>query len=198
MSESDDEGSSVLKDIEKGYRFRWYFQVLLVGIIMGVLIVALLEVQRLGLLQIIIGGVNIGFITSTLICVWVLAFIWPVIIKVRNRLYKSVSMGLFFAAISIFITFLLFVYQIEGAYLPSTPLLLLAFGVGIGAQLCEHLNPRLIKTDLPGYLTIGIVSLIFAVCTFIFLYAIMGIVGIYVSVFISALFVWSLIPEEPF
>lgn len=197
MSDFDEEGS-VLKDIEKGYRFRWQFQILLVGIIFGVLTILLIELQRWGIIIIETKGINIGFITSALILVWVLSFIWPVIIKVRNRLYNSVSMGLFFASISIFITFLAYIYAIEGWVLPSTPLLLISFCLGIGTQLFEHLNPRILKNNWIGYLVIGIVSSIFAICTMIFLVALMQIPGIYIGIILSALFVWSLIPEEPY
>lgn len=198
MSDFDEEGS-VLKDIEKGYRFRWQFQLLLVGILIGVLTIVLIELQIRGVINIITkDGTPIGFITSALILVWVLSFIWPVIIKVRNRLYNSVSMGLFFASISIFITFLAYIYAIEGWVLPSTPLLLISFCLGIGTQLFEHLNPKILKNDWIGYLIIGVVSTIFAICTIIFLVNLLLIPGIYIGIILTALFVWSLIPEEPY
>jgi hypothetical protein len=197
MSDFDEEGS-VLKDIEKGYRFRWQFQILLIGILMGVLTILLIELQRWEIITIETQGINIGFITSALILVWVLSFMWPVIIKVRNRLYNSVSMGLFFASISIFITFLVYINTFIGWVVPSTPLLLISFCLGIGTQLFEHLNPKILKNDWLGYLVIGVVSTVFAICTIIFLVALMQIPGIYIGIILTALFVWSLIPEEPY
>ncbi|MHA1231490.1 MAG: hypothetical protein ACTSPQ_12665 [Candidatus Helarchaeota archaeon] len=191
MTDIEEEGDAILKDIERGYRFRWQFQLILVGIIIGVLVIALFELHRQNI-------INIGLYPSALIIIWVLAFIWPIFIKTRNRLYSATCMGLFFAAISSFIVFLIYIYFITSAYLPSTPLLLVAFCVGIGAQLFEHLNPRIIKNNIWGYITIGILSSIFAICTYFFLYALWGIPGIYICVVLSALFVWSLIPEEPY
>ncbi|MHA1270213.1 MAG: hypothetical protein ACTSPY_10540 [Candidatus Helarchaeota archaeon] len=191
MSNSNDEGETILKDIEKGYRFRWQFQLLLIGIIMGALIIIFVELNRLGF-------INTGIYTSAMILIWVLSFLWPVFIKTRNRLYRSTCMGLFFASISAFVVYLLYIYLIEQAYLASTPLLLTAFCVGIGAQLFEHLNPRILKNNKWGYIAIGILSLIFAVCTYAFLTAIWGFPGIYISIILSGLFVWSLIPEEPY
>ncbi|MHA1309532.1 MAG: hypothetical protein ACTSWR_06925 [Candidatus Helarchaeota archaeon] len=191
MADIDEEGEALLKDIEKGYRFRWQFQLILVGIVIGVVVVAFIELNRLGF-------INTGLYTSTLITIWILAFIWPIFVKTRNRLYRATCMGLFFAAISAFIAYLFYIYFMTSAYLPSTPILLIAFCVGIGAQLFEHLNPRILKNNIWGYIAIGLLSAIFAVCTYFFLVALMGIPGIYLCVVLSVLFVWSLIPEEPY
>ena len=187
----EEEGDSVLKDIEKGYRFRWQFQLLLTGIIMGVLSIVLIELHRWSI-------INIGFYTSALISIWILSFIWPVVIKTRNRLYRATCMGLFLASILSFITYLIYMYLSASAYLPSTPILLIAFCVGIGAQLFEHLNPRILKNNAWGYVVIGLLSIIFAFCSYLFLFAMMGVPGIYITIILAALFVWSLIPEEPY
>jgi len=202
---SDDVGNideALMEDMGKGYRFRPFMQVVLVAVV--ILVTALFLYifpyppgPPHGFLDFSVSG---NLTITTLVFCWVLAFLVPFIAKTRTTRVKQISMGLFFAALlSLAVTIILVALDqtVPAPIQPTSIALLIAFLVGIGAQLYEHLNPEMVKRDMWMYLTIFVIAAVFFVCVWIYMEALLAGWGIWISIVVTALFAYALLPEKP-
>ena len=107
-------------------------------------------------------------------------------------------MGLFFAAIlSLTATIILLMVDVSYSTETGSIALLIAFLVGIGAQLFEHLNPELIKRTAKVYLGVFGASAIFFICVWLYMESLFPGFGIWVAIVLAAIFAYALLPEKP-
>ena len=189
---------ALLEDMGKGYRFRPFMQVVLVAVV--ILVTALflyifpIPPGAPGFLDFNVSG---NLTITTLVFCWVLAFLVPFIAKTRTHRVKQISMGLFFAAL-FSLTATIVLVAVDQAVVGATSIaLLVAFLVGIGAQLYEHLNPEMVRRSMWMYLSIFVISAVFFVCVWIYMEALLAGWGIWISIVVSALFAYALLPEKP-
>ena len=189
---------SLLEDMGKGYRFRPFMQVVLVAVV--ILVTALFlyifpfPPGPPGFLDFSVQG---NLTITTLVFCWVLAFLVPFIAKTRTHRVKQISMGLFFAALCSLTVTIVLVAIDQAVIGPTSIALLVAFLVGIGAQLYEHLNPEMVRRNMWMYLAIFVISAVFFVCVWIYMEALLAGWGIWISIVVSALFAYALLPEKP-
>ncbi|HUY01230.1 MAG TPA: hypothetical protein VMV49_16840 [Candidatus Deferrimicrobium sp.] len=183
---------AIIEDMGKGYRFRPLMQAVLMIIIVFVIsfilfLTGFLDFKDQGDLTI-----------TTLILCWILAFLFPLIVKSKTHRIHQISMGIYFAAIlALTGTILLAIFEGDSGIEKTSIPLLIAFLVGIGTQLFEHLNPELIKRTARIYLGIFASAVVFFICVWLYMENILPGFGIWLSIVITALFAYALLPEKP-
>lgn len=195
MSEFENVDEGIIEDMGEGYRFRPLMQAVLIGILITVTAFILyisdfLDFNAPGELT----------ITTIAFC-WILSFLFPLIVKTRSKRVQQITMGLFWAAIlSLSGTIILLMVDQTGLGDPLNPTtfaLLIAFLIGIGAQLFEHLNPEWVKRSALTYFSIFGGAVIFFICIWIYLEGLIPGFGIWISILISTIFAYALLPEKP-
>jgi hypothetical protein len=183
---------AIIEDMGKGYRFRPLMQAVLMIMIVVFLTFILYLTGFLDFTQ-------EGHLTiTTLVLCWILAFLFPLIVKSKTHRVHQLSMGIFGAAIlSLSGTILLSIFQTGSGITQTSIPLLIAFLVGIGTQLFEHLNPEIIKRTARIYLAIFASSVVFFICVWLYMESLLPGFGIWVSIVISAMFAYALLPEKP-
>ncbi|MHA1264368.1 MAG: hypothetical protein ACTSRS_03955 [Candidatus Helarchaeota archaeon] len=186
---------SLIADMGKGYRFRPFMQVVIMAVIVFItaLILYLIPNGPPGMLDFQTPG---ELTIVTLSFCWVLAFLFPFIAKARTHRVKQISMGIFFGAVLSLASAIILMTLDQGISSPSIALLI-AFLVGVGAQLFEHLNPEAVKRNAWMYMGIFLVAAVFFVCIWIYMEALLTGWGIWISIVITALFAYALLPEKP-
>jgi multisubunit Na+/H+ antiporter MnhB subunit len=108
-------------------------------------------------------------------------------------------MGLFWAAIFSLVTaILLLIIDDTGIDIQTSSIpLLIAFLVGVASQLFQHLNPELVKRNALTYLSIFACAVVFFICVWIYMESIIPSWGIWLSIILTALFAYALLPERP-
>lgn len=183
---------AMVEDMGKGYRFRPIMQGVLVGVIVFVTALVLFVTGMLNF------GVQGNLTITTLSFCWILAFIFPLIVKTKSHRVHQISMGVYWAAVLTLIgaIILLIVDTPADIHVNSIPLLI-GFLVGVGSQLFQHLNPELIKRNALTYLSVFVCSVIFFICIWIYLEALIDVWGIWLAIIFTALFAYALLPEKP-
>ncbi len=186
---------ALMEDMGKGYRFRPFMQiaVLVVIIFVTALLLYVLPAGPPGFLDFSVSG---NLAVTTLIFCWILAFLLPFIAKTRSHRVKQMSMGIFFAAVFSLITMIILL-ALDQTIEYTSIALLVAFLVGIGAQLYEHLNPEAVRRSTMMYLAVFCVAAIFFVCVWIYVEWLIVGWGIWISIVVTALFAYALLPEKP-
>ncbi len=184
---------ALIEDMGKGYRFRPLMQAMIIAVVFFILafiawFLGFLDFAKVGNLTI----VTLGF------C-WLLAFLFPLIVKTRTHRVSQISMGLFWAAIFSLITaILLLIIDDTGIDIQTSSIpLLIAFLVGVASQLFQHLNPELVKRSALTYLSIFACAVVFFICVWIYMESIIPSWGIWLSIILTALFAYALLPERP-
>ena len=188
---------AMVEDIGKGYRFRPMMQAVLIGIL---LFATTFILWMTGFLN--FGGIdNVGNLTiTTLALCWLLAFVFPLIVKTTSHRVHQISMGIFWAAILTMtgsIILLLIDNSATTTISNTTIPLLIAFLVGIGSQLFQHLNPEMVKRNALTYFSVFCCTVVFFICVWIYMEALLVGWGIWLSIIFSALFAYALLPEKP-
>ena len=195
MSGKDDTEAlddALIEDMGKGYRFRPLMQAVVIGIIIFVLALIL---YLTGFLDFTVSG---HLTITTLIVCWILSFLLPLVVKTKTHLTHQISMGLFWASILALVTAILLLIIDQAAPIQTTSIpLLIAFLVGVGAQLFQHLNPELVKRNALTYLSVFACAVVFFICVWIYMEALIAGWGIWLSIVLSALFAYALLPEKP-
>ncbi|NVM31591.1 MAG: hypothetical protein HWN65_22330 [Candidatus Helarchaeota archaeon] len=182
---------AVIEDMGKGYRFRPFMQ----AVILCVIIFATALILYIsGFLDFSQPG---DLTVTTLAFCWILAFLFPFVAKTRTHRVRQIAMGVFLAAIFSFIGTIVLLIIDQATVAPTSIALLIAFLVGIGAQLYEHLNPELVKRNALMYLAVFGVSVVFFICTWIYIEFLIPNWGIWIAIVITALFAYALLPEKP-
>ncbi|NVM55866.1 MAG: hypothetical protein HWN66_19355 [Candidatus Helarchaeota archaeon] len=194
-------GEAIIEDMGKGYRFRPFMQVVIVAVILFITALVLFIVPGgpPGTLDFKQPG---DLTTATLAFCWVLSFLFPFIAKTRSHRVKQIAMGIFFAAIFALIGSIILLIADQAVaqsitIKPTSIALLIAFLVGVGAQLFEHLNPEAVKRTAILYFAIFAISVVFFICMWIYLAGIIGQWGIWIGIVFTALFAYALLPEKP-
>ena len=183
---------AMIEDMGKGYRFRPMMQIVLVGIIIFVTTFILYLTDMLNF------AIEGRLTLTTLIICWVLAFIVPLIVKTKSHRVHQISMGIYWAAILTLIgAIILLILNSTPAIQTSSIPLVIAFLVGVGSQLFQHLNPELVKRNALTYLSVFSCSVIFFICVWIYMEGIIAGWGIWLSIIFTALFAYALLPEKP-
>ena len=84
---------SMIEDMGKGYRFRPFMQAVLIAIVIFV------TAFTLYLLQIFDFSVPGNLAITTLTFTWILAFLFPLVVKTKSHRVHQISMGIYWAAI---------------------------------------------------------------------------------------------------
>ncbi|MFX1299136.1 MAG: hypothetical protein ACFFD2_30280 [Promethearchaeota archaeon] len=195
MSGKDDTEAlddALIEDMGKGYRFRPLMQAVIMGIIIFVLALIL---YLTGFLDFTVSG---HLTITTLSVCWVLSFLLPLVVKTKTHRTHQISMGLFWASILALVTAILLLIIDQAAPIETTSIpLLIAFLVGVGAQLFQHLNPELVKRNALTYLSVFACAVVFFICVWIYMESLIAGWGIWLSIVLSALFAYALLPEKP-
>jgi hypothetical protein len=184
---------ALIEDMGKGYRFRPLMQGVIIGIIIFVLAFVLYMAKLLDFNE--SGELTV---TTLTIC-WMLSFLFPLVVKTKTHRTHQISMGLFWAStLSLVTTILLLIAEQSPAPIQHQSIpLLIAFLVGVGSQLFQHLNPELVKRNALTYLSIFACAVVFFICVWIYMEALVAGWGIWLSIVLSALFAYALLPEKP-
>ncbi|MHA1130711.1 MAG: hypothetical protein ACTSQI_00595 [Candidatus Helarchaeota archaeon] len=182
---------SMIEDMGKGYRFRPLMQ----GVIIGLIIfVTAFVLYITGMFDFNVQG---HLSITTLTFCWILAFLFPLIVKTRSHRVHQISMGIYWASILSLIGVILLLIIDASVIQPTSIALLIAFLVGVGAQLFQHLNPELIQRNALTYFSVFCCSAIFFICVWIYLDSLLAGWGIWLSIIFSAIFAYALLPEHP-
>ncbi|MHA1861767.1 MAG: hypothetical protein ACTSVM_05690 [Candidatus Ranarchaeia archaeon] len=186
MSEEEEE---FIEGISEAYRFRTVTQVSLLALS---IIAAVIVLEFIPVLD-----VELRF---TLVVV-VAAVAFPVFIKDRNRLTRSVSLGLFLAAVAL-ISWYALPLALPLWPISQTSALLLASMIAISVQLFEFLLPHVLKRNKPGYLSVVVIGVAFSGLTsiaFNFLppFGPFTIWSIVFFVIVFMVFSYAILPEKP-
>ncbi|MHA1648962.1 MAG: hypothetical protein ACTSYB_02120 [Candidatus Helarchaeota archaeon] len=184
---------AMIEDMGKGYRFRPMMQAVLIGIIILVTAFTLFLTDMLDFT--VVGHLTI----TTLTFCWILAFVFPLIVKTKSHRVHQISMGIYWASILSLIgsIILLIVDQSQTTtILPTSIALLIAFLVGVGSQLFQHLNPELVKRNALTYLSVFSCSVVFFICVWIYMETLIPGWGIWLTIVFTALFAYALLPEK--
>jgi hypothetical protein len=183
---------AIMDDMGKGYRFRPIMQYLILGVVIFIIAFAL---QMTHVLDFNMEG---EIAITTLIFVWIIAFLFPLVVKSKSHRVNQIAMGLYWAAIlSLTGTIiLLIVVQAKGILTTSIPLLI-AFLAGIGSMLFEHLHPDVIGRTTKVYFAIFGVAVVFFICVWLYMEYVVPGYGIWVAILTTALFAYALLPEKP-
>ncbi|MFX1297105.1 MAG: hypothetical protein ACFFD2_19910 [Promethearchaeota archaeon] len=185
---------AMIEDIGKGYRFRPMMQAVIIGIL---IFITALTLYLTGMLNF---GSTGNLTITTLVFCWLLAFVFPLIVKTKSHRVHQISMGIYWASILTLMgsVILLIIDQKTTTSVENTSIaLLIAFLVGIGSQLYQHLNPELIKRNALTYLSIFCCSVVFFICVWIYMEALIIGWGIWISIVFTTLFAYALLPEKP-
>jgi hypothetical protein len=186
---------SMIEDMGKGYRFRPLMQAVLIGIIIFVTAFILFIT---GIFDFSVPG---NLTITTLSFCWILAFLFPLIVKTKSHRVHQISMGIYWAAI-LSLTGVILLLVIDQAGLGEAVenhsiALLIAFLVGIGSQLFQHLNPEMVKRNALTYLSVFACSVVFFICVWIYMEYLLTGWGIWLSIVFTAMFAYALLPEKP-
>ncbi len=185
---------AIMEDMGKGYRFRPMMQYIILGLVIFIIafILYIPPIQILDFKQ--EGEVAI----TTLIFFWIIAFLFPLVVKSKSHRVSQIAMGLYWAAIlSLTGTIiLLIVVQVDSIQTTSIPLLI-AFLAGIGSMLFEHLHPDVIGRTTKVYFAIFGVAVVFFICVWLYMEYIIPGYGIWMAILTTALFTYALLPEKP-
>lgn len=185
---------AIITDMGKGYRFRPLMQAVIIGVIIFFVALILFLSGFLDFNQ--PGDIAI----TTLAFCWILSFLFPFIAKTRTHRVNQIAMGIFFSAIfSLACAIILLIVDQSGVdKIANTSIpLLIAFLVGVGAQLFEHLNPESVKRTAVLYFAVFACSIVFFICLWIYIESILANWGIWLSIVVTALFAYALLPEKP-
>ncbi len=186
---------SMIEDMGKGYRFRPFMQAVLIAIVIFV------TAFTLYLLKIFDFSVPGNLAITTLTFTWILAFLFPLVVKTKSHRVHQISMGIYWAAILSLIGVILLLI-IDQAGLGVTVenhsiALLIAFLVGIGSQLFQHLNPEMVKRNALTYLSVFACSVVFFICVWLYMEFLLTGWGIWLAIVFTAMFAYALLPEKP-
>ncbi len=184
----------VEKEVEEGYRLRTSTQVGLM-LILGVLGIWLIYegfrhfIPPFNELDTIVAFSTIY-----------IALIYPLIIKIRNRLTIALSFGLFGAAIASVVYWL--VTHVQLSTEPVAIALYVMFLEIVAMELFHHLCEEYVfyERDWRSYLVVGIFSAGFFACMWVLLGPLgygLGSLAIVLAVLFTMMFAWAVLPEKP-
>ena len=190
--EAENIDEAILKDMGKGYRFRPLMQAVIVAVIIFFIALILYISGFLDFNQ--PGDIAI----TTLAFCWILAFLFPFIAKTRTHRVNQIAMGIFFSAVFSLACAIILLIVDQSGYVANTSIpLLIAFLVGVGAQLFEHLNPESVKRSAVLYFAVFACSVVFFICLWIYIESLLAGWGIWLAIVVTALFAYALLPEKP-
>jgi len=183
---------AIMDDMGKGYRFRPIMQYIILGLV--IFIIAFI----LQLTKVLDFNAEGEVAVTTLIFVWIIAFLFPLVVKSKSHRVSQIAMGLYWASIlSLTGTILLLIFvqttQVQATSIP----LLIAFLAGIGSMLFEHLHPDVIGRTTKVYFAIFGVAVVFFICVWLYMEYIVPGYGIWLAIVTTALFAYALLPEKP-
>lgn len=183
---------AIMEDMGKGYRFRPIMQYVILGLVIFIIAFIL---QLTGILDFNAPG---EIAVTTLIFFWIVAFLFPLIVKSKSHRVNQIAMGLFWASIASLTATIGLIIAVQDKPIQSTSIpLLIAFLVGIGSMLFEHLHPDVVGRTTKVYFAIFGVSVVFFICVWLYMEAIIPGYGIWLAILFTALFAYALLPEKP-
>ena len=177
--------AEVMMELEAAYRFRPATQV---GLMLILLVVGIWLITQAGLSP----------EDTVIVSVIYTALLYPLIIKIKNRLTIALSFGLFGAAIASIIYWL--VMNMPAAVSLEAIALYVMFMEIVIMELFHHLCEEYVfyKRDWRSYLLVGILSAAFFACAYIFLDACaLGSLSVVIAVLLTMMFAWAVLPEKP-
>ena len=192
MGVSEELTPEVIAEIEAGYRLRPATQVSLF-IVLALLGIWLITRVELPLdLQIVVATIYV-------------ALLYPLIMKMRNRITIAISFGLYGAALAAILYWLITKHVMPllaaGQGIPLEALALyVIFMEIIGMELFHHLCEEFVfyERDWRSYLLVTVLSVIFFACLYVFLSAYaLGFTALAIAAFLTIMFAWAVLPEKP-
>jgi hypothetical protein len=182
---------AIMENMGKGYRFRPIMQYIILGLV--IFIIALI-LQLTGMFNFAQEGKTA---VVTLIFCWILAFLFPLVVKSKSHRINQIAMGLFWASILSLTGTIIIIILAQGPIESSSIPLLIAFLTGIGSMLFEHLQPDVIGRTTKVYFGIFGVAVIFFICVWLYMEYVIPGYGIWLAILTTALFAYALLPEKP-
>jgi len=183
----------VLAEIEAGYRLRPATQV---GLMLVLVVLGIWLIQQAQL------PLGTAIIVSTIY----VALLYPLIIKIKNRLTIALSFGLYGAALTAILYWLVASYFLPALTGSQAMLsveaiaLYVIFLEIVGMELFHHLCEEYVfyERDWRSYLLTAILSAGFFACLYVFLSAYaLGFTAILISAVLTMMFAWAVLPEKP-
>ncbi|MFX0079968.1 MAG: hypothetical protein ACFE8O_12085 [Candidatus Hermodarchaeota archaeon] len=177
-----------IKEIGKAYRFGFITQAML---FISIVVITIIVLEFLPL----------TFEAKITAFVVISTFLFPLIVKKRNRTTRAISLGLFLSSMSLMIYYTL-VFVLPLWPITQTTTLLVASFIAISILLFQYLMPNAIKRNTPGYVIIAIISLAFTTLTIMSfnLFPPFGTITVWSIVIFAAIaipFTYAILPEKP-
>ena len=162
---------------------------------------AMLFIAIVIIIIIILEFLPLTFEARTTALVVISTFLFPLIIKKRNRATRAISLGLFLSSMSLMIFYTLS-FALPLWPITQTTTLLIASFIAISILLFQYLMPNVLKRNATGYIIITIISLAFTTLTVLSfnLFPPFGTITVWSIVIfagITILFTYAILPEKP-
>ena len=182
----------ILAEVEAGYRLRPATQV-------GLMLI--LSLLGLWLIYLAKEHYNLPIEVCVIAGTIYLALLYPLVIKIRNRLTVSISFGLYGAAMAAIAYWLVTkaILAPGGLSMEAVALYVIFLEI-IAMELFHHLCEEHVfyERDWRSYLLTLLLSIGFFACLYVFLSAYaLGFTSIVIAAVLTMMFAWAVLPEKP-